>query len=40
LFLALNAVFLSSTPGLANEDFEQLMGKNRDEWDQKNTKKQ
>ena len=38
LFLALSAGLLSSTAGFANEDFDQLMEKGWDEWDQENFK--
>ena len=38
LFLALSAGLLSSTAGFANEDFDQLMEKGWDEWDQENYK--
>ena len=38
LFLALTAVLLSSTAGFANEDFDQLMDKGWNEWDQENYK--
>ena len=39
LFLALTAVLLSCTAGFANEDFDQLIEKGWDEWDQENYRK-
>ena len=38
LLLALTAGLLSSTAGFANEDFDQLIEKGWDEWDQENYK--
>ena len=38
LLLAFTAVFLSPIAGFANEDFDQLMEKGWDEWDQENYK--
>ena len=38
LLLALTSGLLSSTDGFANEDFDQLMDKGWDEWDQENYK--